>query len=73
MSTVQSIENAIHELPESERWELLQRFDAELWSAWDNQISKDLAAGRLASLISEARDDIAAGKTRPLDEVLNHG
>jgi hypothetical protein len=73
MSTVQSIEHAIHELPVAERWDLLRRLDAELWSAWDDQIAVDVAAGRLDALISEARADIATGNTRPLNEVLNHG
>jgi hypothetical protein len=73
MSTVQSIEHAIHELTVAEQWNLLRRFDAELWSAWNDQIAADLAAGRLDALISEARADIAAGNTRPLNEVLNHG
>jgi hypothetical protein len=73
MSTVQSIEHAIHELPMAEQWDLLRRFDAELWSAWDDQIATDLAGGRLDALVSEARADIAAGNTRSLNEVLNHG
>jgi hypothetical protein len=72
MSTVQEIEKAIHELGPQERWGLLHRFQDELWADWDKQIENDLKAGRLDSFLSEARADIAAGRTRPLHEVLDH-
>lgn len=37
---------------------------------WDRQIAADAAAGRLDHLIEEARADIAAGRCRPLEDVL---
>jgi hypothetical protein len=40
---------------------------------WDAQIEDDLNAGRLDHLIAMAEADIAAGKTKPLDEVLDNG
>ena len=50
MNALESIEMAIRELSEPERWSLLQRFDAELTTAWDGQIAADSAAGRLDAL-----------------------
>ncbi len=38
--------------------------------AWDNQIEEDIKAGRLNDLIAQAEADIAAGRVKPLDEVL---
>ena len=73
MSTVLEIEQAIHQLPAGEKWDLLHRFQDDLWSEWDRQNEEDLKAGRLDALLTEARADIAAGRTRPLNEVLNHG
>ena len=69
MSTVQNIEHAIHELPEAVRWDLLRRFDAELWSVWDAEIAGDLAGGRLDALISEARLDAVRAKRFRLSDV----
>lgn len=70
MSTTQEIESAIHRLPQHEQWSLLARFSQELWDAWDCEIKDDLANGRLDDLIANARADIAAGRTRPLNEIL---
>ena len=38
--------------------------------AWDRQIEADAKAGRLDRLIAQAEVDIAAGRTKALDEVL---
>jgi hypothetical protein len=64
MSTVEEISEALHQLPTDERWEILHRFSEELWSDWDRQIESDLRQGRLDALLSEARTDIASGRTR---------
>ena len=72
MTTSQEIEAALHRLPTEERWELLHRFSEELWTDWDRQIEADSASGRLDDILAEARRDIAAGKTRSLDSVLNN-
>lgn len=73
MSTVLEIERAIEQLPTDEKWNLLHRFQEELWSAWDCEIEDDLKTGHLDILISEARADIANSKTRPLNEVIHNG
>ena len=68
MTTVEEVSEALHRLPALERWDLLRRFSDEVWSHWDKQIESDLRGGRLNGL----RADIAAGRTRYLDEVLNN-
>ena len=72
MTSTQEIEEALHRLPTEERWKLLQRFSEELWTDWDRQIEADLSAGMLEGILAEARADIAAGRTRPLDEILHN-
>jgi hypothetical protein len=72
MTTSQEIEAALHRLPAAERWELLHRFSEELWIDWDRQIEADAASGRLDDILAEARREIAEGKTRSLDSVLNN-
>jgi hypothetical protein len=41
-----------------------------MWDDWDAQIESDYRAGRLDSLIAEVREDIAAGRVKPMHEVL---
>ena len=38
---------------------------------WIRQIKADATAGRLDHLVDEARADIAAGRSRPLEELLS--
>jgi hypothetical protein len=66
MSDVQAIEAAVsalppHDLAQFRAW--FAEFDAALW---DGQIAADLAAGKLDSLLNEARADYAAGPTKAL-------
>jgi hypothetical protein len=72
MSTVAEISEALHRLPTGERWSLLHQFSDELWRDWDEQLESDLKNGRLDDFLAEARAEISAGRTRSLDEVLNH-
>ena len=72
VSTVQDIESAIEQLPADQRWALLQRLQDRLWEDWDRQIESDYKAGRLDGLLSEVESDIAAGRVKPLDEVLGN-
>jgi hypothetical protein len=41
----------------------IENYKAELW---DNQMMEDAKAGKLNQLIENARQEIAAGKVRPL-------
>jgi len=43
--------------------EVLQEMDDD----WDRQMTADVEAGKLDSLIEEARAEIRAGKTAPMD------
>jgi hypothetical protein len=71
MSNVQEIERAIQKLTPAEirqvaEW--LEEFREELW---DQQIDADIKASRLDPLWQRAKADIAGGRVKPLDEILN--
>ncbi|NJK92384.1 MAG: hypothetical protein HC904_11430 [Blastochloris sp.] len=72
MSSIKEIETAIEELPTDERWELFQRLHDRLWEDWDRQIEDDYKSGRLDKLLSGVDSDIAAGRVKPLNEVISH-
>jgi hypothetical protein len=38
---------------------------------WDKQMEEDAASGRLDNLRKEVESDIAAGRVKPLNEVIN--
>ena len=72
MSTVTEIIEAVKKLPESEKGEFLERLaDVDFEDAWDRQIDADAKAGRLDKLWQEALKDIKAGRTKPLDEIID--
>lgn len=71
VSTVQEIEAAIEKLPRDQFLALVDRLRARHADEWDRQIAEDAKAGRLDFLVEEAKQDIAGGKTRPLDEILD--
>ena len=70
MSTLTEIQSAIVRLSAEEQHQLAQWFDEELEDAWDAQIEEDVKSGRLDHLIAQAEADIAAGRVKPLDEVV---
>lgn len=64
--SVEEIEAAIARLPAEELAELmtwLEDFRAQLW---DEQIERDLEAGRLDGLLAEVDREYESGSTRPL-------
>lgn len=69
MSTLAEIEEAIEKLPTAEFRELLRWLNEREAEAWDRQIEQDSEAGALDFLLEELDADIAAGRTRPVDEV----
>ena len=73
MSTVTEIQQAITRLSMAEQRQLARWFEEALEDAWDAQIQGDIKAGRLNDLIARAETDIAAGRVKPLDEVLGDG
>ena len=72
MSTVTEIQRAIVRLLPAQKRRLARWFDDHMEDAWDRQIEADVKDGRLDHLVAKARGDIAAGRTKPLDEVLGH-
>ena len=67
------IQQAITKLSPAEQHRLARWFEDALEDAWDAQIGKDVQAGRLDALLAHAEADIAAGRVKPLDEVLGDG
>jgi hypothetical protein len=72
MATIEEIENAVRSLSEEDRVKLVDRLSDLLSDVWDLQIERNVAAGHLDHLISEAEQEIKAGHTAPLDEVLDN-
>jgi 2-polyprenyl-6-methoxyphenol hydroxylase-like FAD-dependent oxidoreductase len=71
MSTVVEIEQALQQLPLKDARAVADWLQEYLEARWDRQLEADAANGRLERLWQKARADIAAGKVKPLDEVLN--
>ena len=65
MSTVQEIETAIAELKPEEIRAVGKWLDELCEELWDRQIEADARAGKLDSLIKEAKADDRAGKSTP--------
>lgn len=63
---VKEIETAISQLPPAQVAELADWFDEFRACLWDRQIEKDLSSGRLQSVLDEAREDLEAGRCKPL-------
>ena len=74
--TVEKIAAEVSALPDAELDELLAwlaDFEAQRMDAWDQAIAADSQpGGRMQGLLDRAREDIAAGNTKPLDEVIDH-
>jgi len=72
MSTVTEIIEAVKSLGVEEKGEFLTRLsEVDFDDAWDRQMEADAQAGRLDPLWQQALEDIKAGRTKPLEEVLN--
>jgi hypothetical protein len=63
---VKEIENAIVNLPPTEIAELAKWFEEFHAQVWDEQIERDMKAGRLDSLLEEAEEDFEANRFNPL-------
>ncbi|MCI0426406.1 MAG: hypothetical protein L0Z46_00140 [Nitrospiraceae bacterium] len=70
--TVSEIINALKRLPEDQKGEFLNRLrEVEFDDAWDRQMEQDAKSGRLDRAWGGALKDIKAGRTKPLDEVID--
>jgi len=66
MTRVEKIEQSVKELAGDELAQFREGFAEFDAAKWDEQIATDFKAGRLDTLINEAKADIENGRTRPL-------
>ncbi len=66
MTTVSQIEAAIRQLPRDEFARLLERLLEFDQQRWDEEMERDVAAGKLDALADEAVADFKAGRCRPI-------
>lgn len=73
---VKQIAEQVMALPQDEREEFLAwlaDFEAGQSDDWDREIARDSRpGGRLEAVLHRVRKDIAEGRTKPLDEVLDN-
>ena len=72
VSTVAGIESALKKLPVKKARAVASWLQDYLDEQWDRQIEQDVAAGKLDKLAEQALAHHRAGRTKPLDEVLDH-
>ena len=64
--SVHDLEQGVAQLPPDELSKFAQWFD-DFWAAqWDQQIERDVAAGKLDQLGAQAEAEFRAGRARPL-------
>lgn len=66
MSKIEHIEQQVQALSADELASFRAWFLAYDWEAWDGQLERDVAAGKLDALADEALRDHASGKTTRL-------
>jgi len=75
-ATVERIADEVKSLPRAQLDELLAwlaEYELQQPDEWDKAMERDSQpGGRLQDVIDRARKDIAAGRTKPLDEVLDN-
>ena len=64
--SIEEIETAITELPPSKLFALSSWFEKYQATVWDQQIEKDLEAGRLDNFMAEVDAEYEAGLSGPL-------
>lgn len=72
--TVARIADEVTSLPRAQLDEFLAwlaDYEREQSDAWDAELERDSQpGGRLQNMLDRVRNDIAAGRTKPLDEIL---
>ncbi len=71
MTTLLEIKSAIDRLSPQEYCELMGMLHPSIDDDWDRQIAADFAAGRLDGIIAEAKADIEADRTVPLETIFD--
>jgi hypothetical protein len=73
---VEQIAEQVKSLPASEREELLSwlaEYELGQTDSWDAEIARDSQpGGRMQRVLDRVRRDIAEGRTKPLDEVIDN-
>lgn len=64
--SIQEIETAVAQLPPKELDQLMERMEEMRQEQWDQQIAQDWEAGRFDEAIERAKQDLEAGRCRPL-------
>jgi hypothetical protein len=74
--TVEKIADQVKQLPRRELDELLTwlaDYEASQTDDWDREIEEDAQpGGRLEEVLQRVRADIAQGRTKPLDQILDN-
>ena len=73
-ATVEKILKEVKNLSSQERqepWDRVAAEEANNLDDWEKQIERDSKAGKLDHLLAELKEDIQAGRVKPLDEVIN--
>jgi hypothetical protein len=75
-AVVKKIAEQVEALPESELDEFLSwlaEYQVDHLDRWDREIERDSQnGGALSPLLKRARADIASGRTKPLDKVIDN-
>ena len=75
-ATVQKLAEQVQSLPPKEVGEFLSwlaDYELEHSDEWDKEIEHDsLPGGRLEGVLKQAQEAITAGKTKPLDEIIDN-
>jgi hypothetical protein len=73
---IEKIVEQVKALPEEEREEFLSwvaEFELEHSDQWDKELARDSQpGGRLEHVLKRVRRDIAEGRTKPLDDILDN-
>ena len=74
--TVEGIADQVKSLPREEFDEFLSwlsEYGIQNADAWDEEMAHDAQpGGRLEPVLERVRADIVAGRTKPLDEIINN-
>ena len=73
-ATIEKILKEVKSLSSEERnefWERVAAEEAKRLDEWEKQVERDSNAGKLDHLLDELKEDIKAGRVKPLDEVIN--
>ena len=75
-TVVEKIADDVRSLPKAQFDEFLAwlaEYELQHPDEWDKEMERDSQpGGRLQNVIDRARKDIAAGRTKPLDEILDN-